>query len=487
MRVRHRIPSIFNLSMVDVLCCALGCVILIWLINLRQSKQHEDDAKKHEAETNSLLYQQKGQIAELEKQRAAVQSQADAQATAIADLERKWKDATARADALQADLESRGKELTAMRAKADDLSQKVADAGTRIKALQPLADLVPGLQAGLKKAQDQYADDEAKLQLLSKEMAARTQSLDEADRKLAAEQKDQVARALELDAANRKFLTLQATRDKLDADLADREKELALLRPYKDKFAADEEAVLSLRKDLDTARRNADALQTESTKWRTEASRVKAEADNRFAGIQLTGRRVVFLIDMSGSMDYIDDNTKAPEKWLGVRNTVAKIMRSLPDLEKFQIITFSDKTHFALGGDGQWLDYDPKATTDQVFQTLAGITPEGGTNMYTAMQAVFTMRAKGLDTVYFLSDGLPNLGEGVRPEEANTLTEVERGFRLGQVIRNKLKTDWNREQEGKPRVHINTVGFFYESPDVGAFLWALARENDGSFVGMSRP
>ncbi len=33
MRVRHKIPSIFNLSMVDVLCCALGCVILLWLIN----------------------------------------------------------------------------------------------------------------------------------------------------------------------------------------------------------------------------------------------------------------------------------------------------------------------------------------------------------------------------------------------------------------------------------------------------------------------
>src|SRR6516162_6783461 len=36
---RHRIPSIFNLSMVDVLCCALGCVILLWLLNLRQARQ----------------------------------------------------------------------------------------------------------------------------------------------------------------------------------------------------------------------------------------------------------------------------------------------------------------------------------------------------------------------------------------------------------------------------------------------------------------
>src|SRR5258708_7967408 len=43
MRVRHRIPSIFNLSLVDVLCCALGCAILLWLIN---AKNHQEDADK---------------------------------------------------------------------------------------------------------------------------------------------------------------------------------------------------------------------------------------------------------------------------------------------------------------------------------------------------------------------------------------------------------------------------------------------------------
>jgi chromosome segregation ATPase len=39
MRTRHRPPSIFNLSMVDVLCCALGCMVLLWLLNLREARQ----------------------------------------------------------------------------------------------------------------------------------------------------------------------------------------------------------------------------------------------------------------------------------------------------------------------------------------------------------------------------------------------------------------------------------------------------------------
>ena len=245
--------------------------------------------------------------------------------------------------------------------------------------------------------------------------------------------------------------------------------------------------MIALTKNLTDARRTADAFQADNIRWRTETARIKTEADNRFAGINLTGKHVVFLVDMSGSMDYVDDNTKAPEKWLGVRTAVAKIMRSLPDLEKFQLVTFSDRTHFPLGRDGQWLDFDPKTSPDLVFKTLAAITPDGGTNMYNPMQAAFALRAQGLDTVYLCSDGLPNLGEGVKPEEVATLTEQERGFRLGQVIRTKLKTDWNRDLPGQPRVHIHTVGFFYESPDVGAFLWRWpARTTAASWACRSR-
>ncbi len=58
---------------------------------------------------------------------------------------------------------------------------------------------------------------------------------------------------------------------------------------------------------------------------------------------------------------------------------------------------------------------------------------------------------------------------------------------LGKYVRARLKNVWNNAERDRPRVRINTIGFFYESPDLGAFLWALARENDGSFVGMSKP
>src|SRR5437868_3739338 len=93
MQMRHRTPTIFNLSMVDVLCCALGCVILLWLLNLREAKQHEDtageqarrsasllaEARADRDSTYALLVDLKGQIAALEEDRARVRGQVEKQ------------------------------------------------------------------------------------------------------------------------------------------------------------------------------------------------------------------------------------------------------------------------------------------------------------------------------------------------------------------------------------------------------------------------
>src|SRR5262249_41516598 len=133
----------------------------------------------------------------------------------------------------------------------------------------------------------------------------------------------------------------------------------ALEKEIKQRMRATDDAEKSLTardKDLEAARRSIAALEDEKKGLIAAAERVRAAADNRFAGIQLTGRRVVFLIDMSGSMEYVDEKTLAPEKWSGVRETLGKIMRSLPNLEKYQVILFSDKVSFLLGGEDGWLD-----------------------------------------------------------------------------------------------------------------------------------
>src|SRR3954452_12768423 len=51
MAVRHRIPTIFSIYMVDVLCCALGCVILLWQVSYQEA---EDQTAKALARNDEL-------------------------------------------------------------------------------------------------------------------------------------------------------------------------------------------------------------------------------------------------------------------------------------------------------------------------------------------------------------------------------------------------------------------------------------------------
>jgi hypothetical protein len=474
MRVRHRIPSIFNLSMVDVLCCALGCVILLWLINLREAKYHEESA---EEEHHRITTELTGMKMQLESRIEALQEEKKAKQAEAAELERRLKASSQRIDSLVNDLRERTKRHEMEMARAAELDSKLKEASGRVaalekdlrqsekrgdtetargrelteslaaarmrqKELQTTANLVPSLRADLKEAREQYAAEKAISAALEKEIAKRMGDLKDADKNLE---------------------KLTASRRSLESDMEARDKELAL------------------------ARRSLAALREQNKTLEGETARVRAAAENRFAGITLTGRRVLFLVDTSGSMDLVDENTKAPTKWTDVGNTIARLMRSLPDLEKYRVIAFSETTAFLFAGEEQWLDFKVQSSPERVRTELAKITPKGGTNMYAALQMAFRLRAKGMDTIYLFSDGLPNLGEGVRPEALNTLREVERNDLLARHIRRTLQSDWNRPLQSQPRVRINTIGFFYESPDVGAFLWALARENDGSFVGMSKP
>src|SRR6516225_9347339 len=39
MNPRNRIPTVFGIYMLDVICCALGCVILLWQLSHQEAEQ----------------------------------------------------------------------------------------------------------------------------------------------------------------------------------------------------------------------------------------------------------------------------------------------------------------------------------------------------------------------------------------------------------------------------------------------------------------
>src|SRR5262249_14775327 len=210
------------------------------------------------------------------------------------DLERKSDDLTRR--------------TTTLSKQAEELARKLEAMGLSLKAAEQTAALVPGLREDLKKEREKYLSEEAIAKALEKEIARRLEELASANKKLADAQER--SRSLERDLTNK------------DKDLTSTRADLARALTLEEKLAAMQKSRNERIKELLDAQRTIEALRN--------------HGEQRFAGIELTGRHVVFLVDMSGSMELIDENTPAPRKWAEVAATAARIMKSLPELRKYQ-------------------------------------------------------------------------------------------------------------------------------------------------------
>jgi len=99
------------------------------------------------------------------------------------------------------------------------------------------------------------------------------------------------------------------------------------------------------QQDAATLRKMLDEQQAASGRLQSELT----IAQNRFAGVDLSGNRVICLVDMSSSMGAVDSQNISPQKWPEVCGTVAQVLRSLPDVERFQLLIFSDEVKYLLG------------------------------------------------------------------------------------------------------------------------------------------
>ena len=442
MKMRPQKPTFVSMWMLDVFCCALGCVTLLWLLKTREASFALDDASTATTQLSAT------RLELMQSQFTALNVQASL-------------DETARKLAL-ADkaIDTQANQLAVVRSERDSLAKKLATSETQVQSTE----------AELKASR-------TKLALTRDEMSA----LESASTKSAEELARLTKKQAEL-AKNAADLEAQ-----LNARTAERGE---LMTRVKALDEAKKDAT-GMARELADARAQIVDLQGVKKKLADKVDVLKAESDSRFAGIALTGKRAVFLVDMSGSMDREDENTTDPKKWPLVRDTLVKVMKSLPNLEKFQVIMFSNRVAYLLEKRG-WIDYQGDATIQQIQQSMTNIKPAGDTNMYIGLEEAFQYRAQGLDTVYLFSDGLPTSGPGLTAQQeqlklTGMLSDVDRSQLLAKHVLRTLGGQWNLANPTLPRVRIHGIGFFYESPDVGAFLWSLTRENEGSFVGMARP
>lgn len=514
MRVRHKPPTLVSMWMLDVFCCALGCVTLLFLLNSRMATDaaNANNAARADLETadkrlaaaiTSLestrlrliseeeargklaanvteleglrlkLSEESRQLAEQLKLARTEQSDTARQlATARADI----KVAEAQLDATQTTLNSTEKKADVTAKELDASRKQVADATDVLKKRQKDIEVLAkkeALSAAATEGLQRLVRDKDTERIAAEARVTEVRrQLTDTEAKLKQVQKDLDAQLTAARAAAKAAADELAT---AKADAAKAGEELGTARAQ----------IKDLTKKIDDANVNIIDLQGTNAKLADKFNKVQRDTESRFAGIAMTGKRVVFLVDMSGSMGKRDLNNLDTTKWPMVVETLCKVMRSIPTLEHYQVVTFSSSASWLLGS-GEWQQFEGEKSVEAVKTSLLKITPKDDTNMHAAMEKAFGLRASGLDTVYVFSDGLPTSGPNLTALQQN-LSETDRGVILGKQIRDTLTNTWNRPEVGRSRVRINAVGFYFESVDVGAFLWALARDNDGSFVGMSRP
>ena len=219
--------------------------------------------------------------------------------------------------------------------------------------------------------------------------------------------------------------------------------------------------------------------------------------------------RVLFILDVSGSMKWPDaprDSDIKPADWDARRIDLAhrELFKALRALAKQNQGRISEA--FKRGGtsvvavapseDGTepptlfnvatfagvvtgWMPEPVLATEETVEAAIAWIEkqlPRGGTATYDALE--YGILHKNVDTIYFLSDGVPSLGRFEEPEAI--LSEVRRLNRFNRISINTIALIIGLSP-------IESVRKYEDPEDMGDLMARIAAENYGRFADESRP
>ena len=215
----------------------------------------------------------------------------------------------------------------------------------------------------------------------------------------------------------------------------------------------------------------------------SDVRRLVGEGNREYlTGLKLDGKRILILLDVSGSM--LDDTIvniirfrnmrdglkrNAP-KWVRTLRTVDWLTARLPRDSQYQIYLFNTETRALLPGlAGKWLDVGNKAELNSMIEALGKVVPEGGTNLEKAFAAIGKLRPRP-DNVYLITDGLPT--QGSRRVRGATITGKQR---LDLFDRAKKQVPG-----GMP---LNVILAPMEGDPAAAYeYWRLAMSTNGAFL-----
>ena len=214
-----------------------------------------------------------------------------------------------------------------------------------------------------------------------------------------------------------------------------------------------------------------------------DVRRLVGEGNREYlTGLKLDGKRILILLDVSGSM--LDDTIvniirfrnmrdglkrNAP-KWVQTMRMVDWLTARFPRDSQYQIYLFNTETRALLPGlAGKWLDVGNKAELNSMIEALGKVVPEGGTNLEKAFAAIGKLRPRP-DNVYLITDGLPT--QGSRRIRGSTITGKQRLDLFTRAVK--------QVPGGVP---LNVILTPLEGDPSAAFAyWRLAMSTNGAFL-----
>ncbi len=134
----------------------------------------------------------------------------------------------------------------------------------------------------------------------------------------------------------------------------------------------------------------------------------------KFFGIRIISHRVIFIIDVSGSMneltrgEFVGENG-APRMEVA-KDELALAVEGLDEEALFNIVIFSSDVDAWLDAGVSSAEAGNKAAAKEYIERLGAM---GGTNLYGALRAAF--EDPDADTIVVLSDGEPSVGDVIDP------------------------------------------------------------------------
>ena len=182
--------------------------------------------------------------------------------------------------------------------------------------------------------------------------------------------------------------------------------------------------------------------------------------------------RVLFIVDVSGSMNWPEYH---PNRLEVAKRELVKAIKSLTEQTLFNMATFAGHVNmWQSDGEVPATEANKKKALRWIDRNLLA---RGATNTYGALMDGLAKNPK-VDTVYFLSDGMPSTGRYEVPEEI--LIKLRYANRFRKVIVHTIAVVM-----GKPAIEKAEK---YEDPDeMAAFMRMIAESNGGTCLEIRKP